>query len=225
MNKIVTITICIIIVSVFIIDSYVCAQMEESLEEKVNEKHSIIEKGTSTPVNLEELEAKRLEEINTKQKIHEEKIGRGINQYFPPELIKEKPEETECYFIEVDLNREGEIGTSTDTTRILEEDKEVVALYSNWDQKAKVVVLREVDKNYIEQWQSPLIDGYHGTIEVRDINNDKQKEIIARGYVGAHASESVWIYTWDGIEGRLISPVDEQSFQYSGEFFSLFGGD
>ncbi|MDP1814632.1 MAG: hypothetical protein Q8K92_09320, partial [Leadbetterella sp.] len=38
-------------------------------------------------------------------------------------------------------------------------------------------------------------------------NNDGQKEIIIVGAVGVKGYPGIWIYSWDGSSGRLISPT------------------
>jgi mRNA-degrading endonuclease RelE of RelBE toxin-antitoxin system len=172
------------------------------------------------PKDLIEATRKRIE---VERKI--EKQWKVLDSKLESEIENEVKLRLEQSFIEVELDKEIKAETLSEKEELLKGrkgEKEIVALYSNWDQEAKVVILRKVGENYVEQWQSPIINGYHGIIEVRDINNDGDKEIIIRGYIGVGANQIVWIYTWDGTKGNLISSMGK--FPYSDELLPLFVG-
>lgn len=93
----------------------------------------------------------------------------------------------------------------------------IVAYSNGFD--ARLVIIDPTTRNRI--WEdTDKVVGREGLVEIRDINKDGKKEIIARWSVGMRPADNVWIYTWEnsGNSAKLISPIERPGL-------SLFSGN
>lgn len=158
------------------------------------------------------------------QQLDIEKIDRMIEKYFPKDIEKAYGYR-EKEFIKKDLDPEiKHEGTQTVMNAPTLVENEIITTYSNGFM-GKVVIFKKIGEEYTPVWESPLrYMGYYIMVEeVRDINNDGLKEIIIYGAVGARGYPGIWIYSWDGSSGKLISSTWHEG--RSTEFVSSAGFD
>lgn len=87
--------------------------------------------------------------------------------------------------------------------------------------RGKILVIYKMDNDFIKKWESTdvieAVDGVIGELMginryPRDINKDGLDEIFVTFAVSEIPSQGLvhlWIYTWDGTQGNLISPKGE----------------
>jgi len=165
-------------------------------------------KNISKNVEIRNVSDKKKEIGIETQQLRKEKIESMIEKYFPKDIDRSYGF-PESRYMEKDLDRTVEDkGTPTALKSPELSEDEIITTYSNGFM-GKVVIFKKRGEEYIPIWESPLrYMGYFIMVdEVRDINNDGQKEIIISGAVGARGYPGIWIYSWDGNSGRLISPT------------------
>ncbi|MEW6104322.1 MAG: hypothetical protein AB1630_11015 [bacterium] len=198
----------IIIICMSIISQYILAEGENIGSQSEGEK------GTTTVISAQELRKQKIldtveayfptELIEKKRKLLEESFKR---QGVAEDKLKEKVEKrlkliTKKSFQEINLDPLKKKGKDSVA---LSEEKEIVCIYSVGESN-KLVILKKVKGRYIKQWETEIGGTRCRVEDIRDINNDSQKEIIVTCNVGMRIAMAIHIYSWNGVSGSLITP-------------------
>jgi len=94
-------------------------------------------------------------------------------------------------------------------------DKKLIVLYGYYHHATLVIFQKKDDTIRDVVWQSKedILSDIGYIKEIRDINRDGNKEIILSTWAGGHGYVC-HIYSWDGINGKVIAPNGDLSRPY-----------